>query len=289
MQRSDVPVLLVIFNRPDKTQQVFQAIRQAKPRRLFVFADGCRVNNLTDIESCHATRQMIQVDWDCELEFKINDKNEGCRLGMHSAVSWFFSHVEEGIILEDDCVPHPMFFDFCQELLNYYRDDSRIFGISGNNFTENRPTDSSYYFLKTMHIWGWATWRRSWRLFDLLASDWPALKASNKINEFLKKKNTADFWSGLLDYLHAAHGETWSTGVIYAILKHDMLGISPKYNLVSNIGFGNTGVNKTPIDHKLSNVPCQALELPLQHPKEIALSVDFDQYVEDVWEDAVRH
>jgi hypothetical protein len=284
MLRTKVATLLVIFNRPDKTEKVFQAIRHMKPSRLFIFADAPRQNNPSDIETCAATRAVINVDWDCEVQWKISDKNLGCRLGVSSAVSWFFEAVEEGIILEDDCVPHPAFFKFCEDLLQHYRDDPRIFGISGNNFTENRPLDSSYYFLKTTHIWGWASWRRNWKLFDLFATDWPAIKASEKISRFLNKEHTRNFWNGILEDLYCARGDTWSGGIIYTMLAYDMLGISPKYNLVSNIGFGNTGVHPTPENHKLANVPFHPLEFPLVHPDQISLSVDFDEYIEHVWD-----
>lgn len=283
-----VPTLMVIFNRPDKTKKVFEAVRQAKPRQLFVFADGPREHNPQDIETCDETRQIINVDWDCQVHLKISDKNLGCKLGVYSAVSWFFSLVEEGIILEDDCVPHPDFFKFCEELLDRYRNDTRIFGISGNNFTENRPLNSSYYFLKTTHIWGWASWRRSWNLFDLLASDWPTLKKSEKISTFLKKEDTRNYWEYLIDNLYSTHGTSWSGGIIYAMVKHDMLGISPKYNLVSNIGFGNSGTHPSSEEHPYANMPSYPLEFPLVHPQQVALSVDFDNYVEEVWNEGVN-
>ena len=225
----------------------------------------------------------MDVDWDCEVTWHISDVNLGCRVGLFSAISWFFSQVTEGIILEDDCVPEPSFFPFCEELLARYRDDQRIFGISGNNFTQRRPADSSYYFLKTTHIWGWASWRDRWQLVDLSAKAWPALSASEKMGSFLKEPHTGAFWSHILEDLHRGQGDTWSGSIIYTMLLHDMLGIHPKDNLVSNIGFGATGVHHTPEDHWLANVPTLPMRQPLRHPRTVGLSVDYDRYVEEVW------
>jgi hypothetical protein len=280
---SSVPVLLCIFNRPEHTARSFQAIRAIKPHHLFVAADGPRDGFPDDIELCKKTRDTVKVDWDCEVTWSINPKNLGCRLGLFTAITWFFSNVSEGIILEDDCVADPSFFSFCQKMLSNFKYDKRIFGISGNNFTENRPTDDSYYFLKTTHIWGWATWSDRWRLVDLHAKEWPRLAASDAIGAFLKRPHTKKFWEYILNDLHSGQGDTWSGAIIYTMLLHDMIGVHPKYNLVSNIGFGNTGVHATPEDHWLANRPLEKMNEPLQNPTAIALSVDFDSYVEEVW------
>ena len=136
-----VPVLFLIFNRPDTTQQVFDEIRKARPEQLYVAADGPRKDQSADYELCKKTRDIIQqVDWDCKVFTCFRDENLGCKRSVSSAIDWFFSHVEEGIILEDDCVPDQSFFPFCQELLEKYRDDTRIMMISGNNFQFGEKT-----------------------------------------------------------------------------------------------------------------------------------------------------
>lgn len=281
---TDIPVLLTIFNRPEPTSKVFAAIREARPKRLFVAADGPRPDRPDDEAACQATREQIRVDWPCDVQWRIAEGNHGCRLGMFNAVSWFFEQVESGVVFEDDCLPHQTFFPFCAELLEHYRDDDRIFGISGNNFTQNRPDEDSYYFLKTTHIWGWSTWRQKWNMVDLLGQEWPALRDAGMVDEFLKRPHTKAFWGYILDDLHGRTGNTWSGAIIYTMLKHRMVGIHPVENLVSNIGFGNTGVHVTPIDHKLSNVPAIPMTFPLRHPTSVDLSVNFDDYVEDVWD-----
>ncbi|HEY3387536.1 MAG TPA: hypothetical protein VGK46_13560, partial [Saprospiraceae bacterium] len=156
-------VLLVIFNRPQTTRLVFEAIRKAKPPRLYVAADGPRIGVDSDIFNCREAREIIKgVDWDCELKTYFREEDLGCGLGPSTAFSWFFEHEEEGIILEDDCLPSQNFFWFCEELLERYRHDNRIMHVGGNNFLNGwqKDNDYSYYFSRSGHIWGWATWRR---------------------------------------------------------------------------------------------------------------------------------
>ena len=155
----ETPVLFLVFNRPDTTAQVFEAIRQAKPPRLYVASDGAREDKEGELEKVKQVREIVsQVDWNCEVKTLFRDKNLGCKIAVSSAIDWFFEQEEMGIILEDDCLPHPTFFRFCQELLERYRDDERIGMISGNNFQFGRKcTDYSYYFSMYSHIWGWAS------------------------------------------------------------------------------------------------------------------------------------
>src|SRR6478609_2139677 len=162
-------VLLVIFNRPETTRLVFEAIRKAKPTRLYIAADGPREHVASDHKKCEEARQIVtQVDWDCQVHILFNQKNLNCGVGPSSAFTWFFEHEEEGIILEDDCLPSQSFFWFCQELLERYRDDTRVMHIGGNNFLNGWRNDSdySYYFSRSGYVWGWATWRRAWNQFD---------------------------------------------------------------------------------------------------------------------------
>lgn len=278
------PILITIFNRPKNTAQVIDVLRKIKPSRIFIHADGPRDGVYHDRAQCEAARKEIRIDWECDVQWKISPSNIGCKKGMFDGISWFFEQVDAGIVLEDDCVPDPSFFVFCGELLEKYKDDSRVFGISGNNFIPTNNFAASYYFLKTTHIWGWATWRRSWQMVDLNASEWPELRKSRKLEQFLRDPQALEFWSHILDDLHSGQGNTWSGAVIYTMLKHDMLGIHPRSNLVSNYGFGTTGVHITPEDHKLSKVPVIPIDFPIVHPGFVSLSLDFDKYVKRIWE-----
>ena len=180
-------VLLVIFNRPETTQVVFEAIRKAKPPRLYVAADGPRTEVPSDAKKCKEAREIInQVDWDCEVKTLFREKGLGCGLGPSSAFTWFFEHEEDGIILEDDCLPSQSFFWFCEELLERYRHDNRVMHIGGNNFLNGwqKDRDYSYYFSNSGHIWGWATWRRAWKLFDFNISLYEKLKGKNYFQNF---------------------------------------------------------------------------------------------------------
>src|SRR5258707_6457605 len=162
-------VLLIIFNRPETTKLVFEAIRKAKPARLYIAADGPREDVASDIESCIAARKAVEnIDGDCKVESRFSNQILNCGVAPSSAFTWFFQHEEEGIILEDDCLPSQSFFWFCQELLERYRHDSRVMHIGGNNFLNGwqKDSDYSYYFSRSGFIWGWATWRRAWEKFD---------------------------------------------------------------------------------------------------------------------------
>ena len=159
----EVPVLLLVFNRPGTAQQVFDAIKEIKPRQLFVVADGPRPDKPDDVLKCEATRKIFNgIDWQCELKTLFRDENRGCGRGPAEAITWFFEQIEEGIILEDDCVPDESFFTYCRQLLHKYRDDEGVFMITGTNALKAwRPTRSSYFYSAFEHSLGWTTWLRT--------------------------------------------------------------------------------------------------------------------------------
>ncbi len=162
-------IAFLIFNRPDATERVFEEIGKAKPPMLLVIADGPRAQVPEDAEKCAASRAIIeQADWDCRIVKNYSDINMGCRNRVSSGLNWVFDTVEKAIILEDDCLPSPSFFRFCQELLTYYQDDVRVMTINGTNWQLGwKIGDGSYYFSRFNLIWGWATWRRAWTLISL--------------------------------------------------------------------------------------------------------------------------
>src|SRR6185503_8652880 len=163
------PVLLLIFNRPKTTRAVMEAIRKVKPAKLYIAADGSRAHVKEDMEKCRETREIAsQVDWDCTVTKLFREENLGCGKALSTAIDWFFDQEEEGIIIEDDCLPSTGFFAFCAELLERYRFDTRVMEIGGTNFENEdlRGKDYSYYFSSMIYIWGWATWRRAWKLYD---------------------------------------------------------------------------------------------------------------------------
>lgn len=263
------PVLFLIFRRPDTTARVFEAIRAAKPTRLFVSADGPRGGRPEEAERCRMARELATaVDWDCELRTNFRPDNVGCKLAVSGGIRWFFDHVDEGIILEDDCLPSQSFFWFCQDLLHRYRDDERVMQISGANFQFGRTYgDGSYYFSKLNDVWGWATWRRAWAHCDLTMASFPAFKGAGEISNYLDEREMADWLMSYFEEAFAGPSNVWSSQWSYAMCVHNGLTIVPNVNLVANIGFGRPdaahGSGATWAVY--ANVPTQEVE-DLVHP-----------------------
>jgi hypothetical protein len=262
------PVAFIMFNRPDTTKRVFEAIRQAKPPKLLVIADGPRVDRPGEAEKCAAARAIINdVDWECEVLTNYSDINLGCKIRVSSGLDWVFSEVEEAIILEDDCLPHPSFFAFCEELLERYRDDTRIGIISGqNNLFGYRISPYSYYFSKHPYIWGWATWRRSWKYYDSKISLWTEVRNGNWLENILPNRKAVKFWEKIFQNAYNGKVDTWDYQWTFACLINNFLCITSNVNLISNIGFAESSTHTTNSDSKFSNLPTQEVTFPLKHP-----------------------
>lgn len=235
------PVLFLIFNRLDTTKQVFEAIKQAMPPRLYVAADGPRENKEGEAEKVKAVRDYVMngIDWDCEVKTLFRDKNLGCGKAVSDAITWFFENEEMGIILEDDCLPSQSFFWFCEELLERYKDDERIFLISGYN-NQNRWKDNKYdyFFSHFGGIWGWGSWRRAWKYFDLEMHD---------IDDFIQENNFENLFGCkpgkirremIYDNIIIKKIDTWDYQWAYARHKNSGLACVPTKSLIENIGFG---------------------------------------------------
>jgi len=233
-------VLFLIFNRPGTTQKVFEEIRKARPSKLFISADGPRTGVSSDGDLCRAARDVVkQVDWECELYTNFRDTNLGCKIAVSSAINWFFENVEEGIILEDDCVPSQSFFWFCQELLDWYRDDERIMEISGCNFQFGRQRgDGSYYFSRLNDVWGWATWKRAWEHYDIEMKSFPRFGEGNQLRNYFEDEEVIEWLMSYFQEAFEGVSNVWSSQWTYGICAQNGLTIVPNVNLVSNIGFG---------------------------------------------------
>lgn len=238
----NTPILFLIFNRPDVTEKVFEAIRQAQPKQLFVAADGAR--NEKENFSCEQTRKIIEkVDWDCEVKTLFREENLGCQKAVSAAIDWFFEHVEEGIILEDDCLPSQSFFPYCEELLEYYRDDTRIMMISGGNRVEKTFGDASYYFSNLPDIWGWATWKRAWKLYDIEMKNYTEFKKQGIIKNIFENKDIQKYWLGIFDKIETLN--SWGYVWAYTMYSNSGLCICSNKNLISNIGCDSRGSHTT--------------------------------------------
>jgi hypothetical protein len=276
------PVAFLIFNRPETTRRVFAEIARAKPPVLLVVADGPRDGVGGEAEKCKAARAVIEgVDWDCEVLTNYADDNMGCKRRVSSGLNWVFETVEEAIVLEDDCLPHPSFFPFCEELLETYRADERVMMLSGDNFQfGRRRANDSYYFTRFVHIWGWATWRRAWRHYDLEMKFWPELRETRWLADILGHEEAANYWRQIFELVYTNRIDTWDYQWAFACWAQNGLSIVPEVNLVSNIGFGAAATHTRPdsLVNKLENLPTGEMPLPLKHPPYMMRHSEADQF-----------
>ena len=276
------PVLFLIFNRPETTQQVFSAIRKAKPPRLYVAADGPRSDYPNEDEKCEHSRKIATiVDWDCEVKTLFRDQNLGCRLAVSQAIDWFFEQESEGIILEEDCLPDQSFFWFCQELLNRYRDDTRIMHIGGTNFQfGEKRTNYSYYFSRYTHLWGWATWRRAWMYYDEKLKQWPEAKQNEILLHWADNRRFIFYWKSLFEKAASGDLDTWDPQWIFACWSQNGLSVVPSVNLVSNLGFSKDSTHTQDVKSPLAYMSTKAITFPMEHPNHIVRHWKADQHVE---------
>lgn len=285
----NTPILFIIFNRPDKTRRVFAEIKKVRPARLFITADGPRENKPEDTELCHLTREAVKnIDWPCEVKTLFREKNAGTTIVGPSAIRWFFDNVDRGIILEDDGLPDLSFFPYCEELLEKYKDDPRIMHISGNNFQQNNKNfkcDGDYYFSRITRIWGWATWKRAWDLFDNDMKLWPKARAEKRLCKIFPDSAVAYRWGYLFDQstedrfnpISQARID-WDGRWLFSCLMNGGLAISPRVNLVSNIGFDSEArIARNPSD-ETANVPARSVNIPLSHSKTFKVNEQADNY-----------
>ena len=249
----NTPLLILAWRRPDTLRQVIDAIRPLAPTRLFVACDGPRPDRPDEALKVAATREVIEqgVDWPCRIERLYSEANQGCSIGPIRAITWFFDQVEEGIILEDDCVPHPDFFPYCATLLERYRHDSRVWCISGNNFQNGQwRGDGSYYFSRYNHCWGWASWRRCWQHYDANLSKWPDLLASGLMESIFEDPIERQYWSEIFQrtYEKAVPITWWDYQWFFTCITRNGLTILPNNNLVSNVGFGEDATHTTRVE-----------------------------------------
>ena len=283
------PVLFIVFNRPDTTRAVFEQIRKAAPKHLFVAADGPRPWIAEDKESCKTTREIInKIDWDCEIKTHFNEENLGCKQSVSAAIDWFFSAVEEGIILEDDCYPDQSFFPFCEELLHKYRDDARVMLIGGNNFQNGiKRGNGSYYFSHYAEIWGWASWRRAWKNYSLQMTDLETFVVSDTAKNLFYSPEERKYWYKKFFQTKQGLIDTWDYQLTYSILKNNGVAICPQVNLVKNIGLNNNPTHFSLRDSK-KELELHSIDFPLIHPDlEVDKIADYYTYLQ-IYSTSVR-
>jgi hypothetical protein len=279
-------VLFLVFNRPDTTKRVFDAIRQAKPPRLYVAADGPRDDKNGEFDRVDKVRNYVRnnIDWPCEVKTLFRECNLGCKHAVSDAITWFFKQERQGIILEDDCLPSQSFFWFCEELLGKYQKDLRVWHISGDNFQGGRRYGrGSYYFSKYNHVWGWASWADRWENYDAELKDFEHTSALRILEStFPRNENASKYWGSV--FSHVANGliDTWDYQWTYTVWKNSGLSILPNLNLITNIGFGSDATHTTDLESQLSCMDHFEMELPLRDPDLVVTDVAADQTTESL-------
>jgi len=274
----NVPVLMLLFNRPHLTERTFEAVRAARPARLYLAADGPRPRVRGEAERCARARAVAdRVDWPCEVRTRFRDENLGLRRAVPDAIAWLFDEEEAGVILEDDCLAGPGFFRFCAELLDRYATDERVMMVSGNNFLDRPPqTRASYYFSRLFRIWGWATWRRAWARYDPDMRRWPEVRGTDFLLKILPDRRWVVETADALDRVHAGQLESWAWRWVFSCWTHKGLSAVPVRNLVMNIGFGPEATHTTAVDPRKVR-PAEEMGFPLTHPDAVAPDAEADQ------------
>lgn len=273
-----VPVLMLVFNRPEPTEHVFRAVRDYAPRQLFVAQDGARPV-AGEAERCEEVRAIVEaVDWDCDVRHLYRDENLGCGRAVSEAITWFFDHVEDGVILEDDCVPTPDLFPYCEELLERHRYDERVWIVSGVNLVGTWRAGGASYFFADGGVWGWATWRRAWEHMDLRPPEWHDPVRRAQAQEFLGD----DLWHSVVPELERVfRGEldTWDYQWLFVRASHGGAGAVPAVNLVRNIGFGQDATHTTEATSPYARLRTGRLDQPMRHPATVAVDRRYLRHV----------
>lgn len=257
MEPSKTAILFIIFNRLDDTEKVFEAIRSARPERLYIAGDGPRKNISGDEAKCNEARSIVnKVDWDCEVKTLFREENLGTKLGIIAAIDWFFDQEEEGIVLEHDCLPSSYFFQFCAALLHRYRNDTRVMHIGGINlqFGQKRG-NGSYYFSRIASIWGWASWRRVWHSTDRTMLAFPQFEMEDQMINVFPDRRIANWVTNMARMIYEGKIVTWDYPHAFSIICSNGLCITPNENLISNIGFGDGATHTKDATHAHASIP----------------------------------
>ncbi len=270
------PIIFINFNRPDHSRRVFERLRLAKPWQIFLVADGPRTNVASDNEKCSAVREIISnVDWECNVHKNFSETNMGARHRIESGINWAFTFdtVEYVIILEDDCLPELSFFRYCGELLKAYALEERVMAISGNHFlpVELSPS-SSYYFVRSPLIWGWATWKRAWKLFPQNLKEnslCGLLKALPKHKRKFCSAGEYNLLKSKLKQIEKGQLEAWDYIWNVIIKIQEGLCICPNVNLIANIGFDEQATHTNASFEKDIFTQTEEMRFPLKSPQKI--------------------
>jgi hypothetical protein len=280
----EIPVLLITFNRPGCAKQVFEKIKQLKPKKLFVFSDAPRAGKNEEaiaVNQCRSLFDDKNITWDCDIKRWFAQSNMGCGLAVSSAITWMFDSVPYGIILEDDCLPNITFFDYCSIMLRRYASNSKVMHIAGTRWNdEYESIEDSYFFSKIGHVWGWATWKRAWKLYDFDMQTWDKAKDRTMLYKQLKSSGQTQFWMDNFERMYnkeAAAKDTWDYQWQYTLFKNRGLAVVPYVNLISNIGVEGAHASSDSKDEGVFN----RKTITWRENKEIEHKVEADDKFDD--------
>ena len=261
------PVVLIIYKRKENLPEIIGVLRRVKPAKLYVIADGPKSGEETAVAA--ARSEIDKVDWPCKVTKIYAKKNMGLRERFPTGIGEVFKHEDRAIFVEDDCIPHSSFFRFCDELLEKYKDDARVMTISGDNFQFGAlKTKYSYYFSRYPHVWGWATWRRAWQLYDPGLEGWEAERSKSWLRDMTGSFVSTAFWRYIFDRMYRREIDTWDYQLTYASLKHRCVNIIPTVNLVTNVGYG-VGATNTRRKSRTMGLAAVPMTFPLRHPSKV--------------------
>lgn len=269
-----VPVLLVIYNRVDETHTLFQTLRQVQPAKLYVAGDGANTKNKLDYVNCLRTRSVINPEWNCETKTLFKEEHVGKSKMVHQAITWFFEHEEEGIVLFDDTIPNSDFFYYCEYLLQKYRNTPEVMHISANFLHKRiKGENQSYFFSAYAYTWGFATWKRTWKYFDLKMSELEDANVEEIITAHSTRPKEKLYWMRVYNSLKKYKLDYWEYQYNFHIWANNGLCVNPNVNLVKNIGLKNRKKNIRRLMKETSTI------LPLREPNEIKRNLEADKYI----------
>ena len=276
----DVPILLVTFNRPDTTEIVLNEIAKLKPSKLYISSDAARPHKAGEQEKVNASRRLIEthIHWDCEIQTLFHTENQGCRKGVSGAVNWLFENEEQGIVLEDDCLPSQSFFQYCKDLLDYYEHHDRVMVISGDNFQDEiQRGEASYYFSQINHCWGWATWKHKWAKFHEAIEKFEFFTQNLKA-QYTHSEAVNQYWHNIFVQTYNKQIDSWAYLWTMAGFVFHGLTCLPNKNLIKNIGIGHEDAVHTTNDDQTLSIDTYELEFPLKHPEYIHVDREAENY-----------
>lgn len=277
------PVLVNVFNRPAETERLLKCLQTVKPAKVYFSADAPRENCPEDEKLCAQVKEIVDthINWNALVEKNYAKKNLGLRKRMSSAISWSLELSDRVIILEDDCIPDPTFFKFCEELLEYHKENPRVGAITGNNFqSDDFSCDYSYYFSRYPHCWGWATWRRAWAFYDDEMSQWPDVACTVWLKKMFPNKFEALYWNQIFNDTFHCKINSWAYRWLFSFWMKEMLCATPKRNLVMNIGVGNFATNTKKAITSAHFKCTRFMDFPIQHPIILERNSMADDYVQ---------